>query len=76
MGPTDIVQALCALPQGSKVTLLSPVPKEELADPTRLLSDLQRQGFIRVRIDGEVFEIETPNGRKDLSHWKSSSTAL
>jgi excinuclease ABC subunit A len=58
MGPADIVQALCALPQGSKVTLLSPVPKEELADPTRLLSDLQRQGFIRVRIDDEVFEIE------------------
>ena len=58
MGPAEIVQALTALPQGSKVTLLSPVQKEELADPERLLADLQRQGFIRVRIDGEMFEIE------------------
>ena len=38
--------------------LLAPVPEEELREPARLLGDLQRQGYIRVRVDGEVLEIE------------------
>lgn len=58
MGPADIVATLVALPEGSKVALLAPVPAEELDDPKRLLGDLQRQGFIRVRLNGEVLELE------------------
>jgi excinuclease ABC subunit A len=58
MSPTDIVETLAALEEGSKVVLLAPIPKEELAEPTRLLGDLQRQGYIRIRLDGEVLEIE------------------
>ncbi|MBK1883268.1 excinuclease ABC subunit UvrA [Luteolibacter pohnpeiensis] len=58
MGSADIVTALAALEEGSKVVLLAPVPKEEFADAERLLGDLQRQGFVRVRVDGEVLEIE------------------
>jgi excinuclease ABC subunit A len=57
MGAADIVSALSAMPEGAKVMLLAPVPEEELRDPVRLLGDLQRQGYIRVRIDGEVLEI-------------------
>jgi excinuclease ABC subunit A len=40
------------------LVLLAPLPAEELSDPVRLLGDLQRQGYIRVRVDGEVLEIE------------------
>lgn len=58
MGPADIVTKLAELPEGTKVVLLAPLPKEELGEPARLLGDLQRQGFIRVRVDGEVLEIE------------------
>ncbi len=58
MGPLDIVNRLAGLPEGSKVILLAPLPQEELGEPARLLADLQRQGFIRVRLDGEVLEIE------------------
>jgi len=58
MGSADIVAALSALPEGSKVMLLAPVPEEEMHDPKRLLGDLQRQGYIRVRLNGEVLEIE------------------
>jgi excinuclease ABC subunit A len=58
MGAADIVNALAAMAEGTKVMLLAPVPEEELREPARLLGDLQRQGYIRVRIDGEVFEIE------------------
>ncbi|MGD9419945.1 MAG: excinuclease ABC subunit UvrA [Verrucomicrobiota bacterium JB025] len=58
MGAGDIVDALAALEEGTKVMLLAPVPAEELHEPERLLGDLLRQGFIRVRLDGEVLEIE------------------
>ncbi len=58
MGAADIVAALSALPEGSKVVLLAPVPQEETREPQRLLDDLRRQGYIRVRVDGEVLEIE------------------
>jgi excinuclease ABC subunit A len=58
MGAADIVDVLTKMPEGTKVVLLAPVPDEELREPVRLLGDLQRQGYIRVRVDGEVMEIE------------------
>ncbi len=58
MGAADIVNVLTAMEEGTKVMLLAPVPQEELGEPARLLGDLQRQGYIRVRVDGEVMEIE------------------
>lgn len=58
MGAADIVNALMAMEEGTKVMLLAPVPDEELREPARLLADLQRQGYIRVRVDGEVLEMD------------------
>ncbi len=58
MGAADIVGVVSSLPEGSKVMLLAPVPDDELAEPQRLFGDLQRQGYVRVRLDGEVLEIE------------------
>ena len=63
MTAADIVGSLAALPEGTKVQLLAPLPPEELAEPVRLLGDLRRQGFIRLRIDGEVLEIEDAAAR-------------
>ena len=58
MGAADIVNVLAALAEGTKVTVLAPVPEAELGEPARLLVNLQRQGYIRVRVAGEVLEIE------------------
>ncbi|MFT4177351.1 MAG: excinuclease ABC subunit UvrA [Luteolibacter sp.] len=58
MSAADIVNVLAAFVEGTKVVLLAPVPPEEFSDPGRLLGDLQRQGYIRLRVDGEVMEIE------------------
>ena len=58
MSAADIVNELAALPEGSKVVLLAPLPIEETAEPARLLADLLRQGYIRVRVAGVVLEIE------------------
>ncbi len=63
MTAADIVASLAAMPEGTKVQLLAPLPTEEVAQPDRLLGDLRRQGFIRVRVDGEVLEIEEAAAR-------------
>ena len=58
MGPGEIVAAISSLPEGSKVVLLAPVPVEEAREGERLIGDLRRQGFVRLRINGEILELE------------------
>ncbi|MFU8894201.1 MAG: excinuclease ABC subunit UvrA [Luteolibacter sp.] len=55
---TEIATSLAGLAEGSKVLLLAPVPNEELEDPEFLLGNLRRQGYIRIRLDGVVMEID------------------
>jgi len=57
MGPSEIIAELSAQPEGSKLIILAAVPEEETAEPERLMGDLQRQGFIRIRLNGEIREI-------------------
>jgi excinuclease ABC subunit A len=57
MGPEEIISELTAQPDGTKLILLAAVPEAETQEPERLLGDLQRQGFIRIRLNGEIQEI-------------------
>jgi len=54
----DIVEALLERPERTKVILLAPVPHSETEDMERLLVDLQRQGFVRIRVNGELLELD------------------
>jgi len=56
--PAEIAALLAELAEGSKVLLLAPVPAEEFDNPDFLLGNLRRQGYIRVRLDGVVMEID------------------
>lgn len=71
MTAADIVSDLAARPEGTKVILLAPVPREETADVVRLIADLRRQGFVRVRVDGEVLELEEAE-----KSWPERATAV
>jgi len=52
----DIVKSLCARAEGTRLILLAPISTE--GEATGMIADLQRQGFVRVRITGEIFELE------------------
>ena len=56
MGVPEIVASLCGRPEGTKLMILAPL-KTELPGES-LIADLQRRGFVRVRIQGEVWELE------------------
>ena len=58
MTSSDIVKALASLPERSKVILLAPVPLSEVDNPEQLMGDIRRQGFVRVRVNGEILDAE------------------
>lgn len=58
MGSGDIVTAISSMAESTKVVLLAPVPEEEIREPERLIGDLRRQGFVRIRVEGEILELE------------------
>ena len=53
----QMVDQVLALPEGSKLMLLAPVISERKGEYHKLLKELAAQGFIRARIDGEVWEL-------------------
>jgi hypothetical protein len=56
MTTADIVSSLCESKEGTRIILLAPVRSE--GDAAGMIADLQRQGFVRVRIGGEIAELE------------------
>lgn len=58
MTPEEITASLTKFPDGTKLVLLAPIPSSELSDPIRLLADLKRQGFVRVRVDGDILDMD------------------
>ncbi|MEC9055821.1 MAG: excinuclease ABC subunit UvrA [Verrucomicrobiota bacterium] len=63
MIPADVVASLKKRPEGTKVMLLAPLDPEAAADMPALLRDLQRQGFVRLRVNGELVEVEEVEAR-------------
>ncbi|NQV86861.1 MAG: excinuclease ABC subunit UvrA, partial [Woeseiaceae bacterium] len=56
----QMVDQVMALPEGSKLMLLAPVVVDRKGEHVQLMADLQAQGFIRARIDGEIYELDQP----------------
>ncbi|RKZ92993.1 MAG: excinuclease ABC subunit UvrA [Candidatus Parabeggiatoa sp. nov. 1] len=57
---SQMVDQVLALPKGARLMLLAPVVKERKGEYRHLLENLQKQGFIRARIDGEVVMLDDP----------------
>ena len=56
---SQMVDQVLALPEETKLLLLAPVVMERKGEHHKLLRELQAQGFIRARIDGETYEIDS-----------------
>jgi excinuclease ABC subunit A len=51
---TQIIDEVLALKAGSKISILSPIIRERKGEYRKELEDLRKQGFARVRVDGEM----------------------
>ncbi|MFN8487344.1 MAG: excinuclease ABC subunit UvrA [Caldilineaceae bacterium] len=64
---TQIVDSIMEMPEGARLLILAPVIKDRKGVHKSVFEDLQKQGFVRVRVNGELYEVtETP----DLDRYK------
>jgi excinuclease ABC subunit A len=54
----EIGDEILRLPEGTRLILLSPLVKDSTLDLRGLFEKLKRQGFIRVRLDSEIKELD------------------
>lgn len=66
---TEMVDQVMALPEDTKLMILAPVIRERKGEHTVLLEQLIGQGFVRVRVDGDVYDTdELPTLDKKKKH--------
>lgn len=53
----QIIDTIMSLEIGTKIQVLAPVIREKKGEYRKLLEDFQKDGFVRVRIDGQVYEL-------------------
>ncbi len=56
----QIKESIFTLHESSRVMILSPVVRGRKGEHRKVIEEIRRQGFVRVRVDGEVFDIESP----------------
>jgi len=57
---SEMVDQVLALPEETRLMLLAPVVADRKGEHVQLMQDLMAQGFIRARINGEVYELDDP----------------
>ncbi len=57
---SQMVDQVLGQPEDSRWMLLAPAVNQRKGEHVQLLEDLRAQGFIRARIDGEIYELDEP----------------
>src|SRR5574340_1782639 len=65
----QMVDHVLALPEGTRIMILSPLVVERKGEQLDLFDELRAQGFTRLRINGKVYEIDAlPKLEKNKKH--------
>jgi excinuclease ABC subunit A len=67
----QIVERVLGFPEGSKLQILSPIIRSQKGEHKDLLEKLRKEGFSRVRINGEIISLE-----EEISFKKNIKTNL
>lgn len=66
---SQMVDAVLALPEGSKLMLLAPIIKERKGEHLHVFEQLRANGFVRARVDGRVVDLDdVPELEKNKKH--------
>jgi len=57
---SQMVDQVLAIEEGIALLLLAPVIRDRKGEHIQLFADLRAQGFVRARINGEVYELDDP----------------
>ncbi|NOR66149.1 MAG: hypothetical protein GQ528_02185, partial [Woeseiaceae bacterium] len=67
--PSQIVESILARPEGTKIQICAPLVRGKKGEHKDIFTAIQREGFVRVRIDGEIYDVrETPELDKNKKH--------
>ena len=53
----EMLESIMAFPERSRIVLLAPVVRGKKGEHTKLLESSRRSGYVRVRIDGNMYEL-------------------
>jgi excinuclease ABC subunit A len=56
----QMVDSILELPEGTQILILAPLEWSRRDLPKRLVSRLRREGFVRIRVDGSVLDLDEP----------------
>jgi excinuclease ABC subunit A len=66
---SQMVDAILKLPDETKLMILAPVVANRKGEQLDLFDDLKAQGFVRLRVDGKIYEVdELPQLAKTTKH--------
>ncbi|WP_423187844.1 excinuclease ABC subunit UvrA [Alishewanella sp. d11] len=57
---SEMVDKATAFPEGTKLMVLAPVVQERKGEHIKTLESLAAQGYVRARIDGEIWDLSDP----------------
>jgi len=62
--PQQIADVIRGWPEGTKFILLAPLVVNQAGEFRDVIEKARREGFVRLRVDGEIVELGTPEGPK------------
>jgi excinuclease ABC subunit A len=66
---SQMVDAVLALPEGTKLMVLAPVVRDRKGEFVELFQDMQAQGYVRFRVDGQILDAaDVPPLKKTEKH--------
>src|SRR6201987_4338669 len=60
MTPQQIVDQILAYPEETRILVIAPVIRNETGEFRDVLEKIKREGFVRIRVDGEILELGKP----------------
>jgi len=67
--PSQIVESILAWPEGTKIQICAPLVRGKKGEHKDVFTGIQREGFVRVRVDGAVYDARNvPALNKNKKH--------
>ena len=65
----EVVEQVMAFGEGARVQIIAPAVRGRMGENVKLLEQIQKDGYVRVKVDGEIYDIaDVPKLDKKLKH--------
>lgn len=65
----EVVEQVMAFGEGARVQIIAPAVRGRKGEYVKLLEQIQKEGYVRVKVDGEIYDIaDVPKLDKKLKH--------